>query len=151
MESSNFPLEKADRGLTELSPGAERRPVQYRYVESPSAETAAAPGYDSLSDYWQILIRHRRTLLGFVLVGLVGALVISVLQTRIYRARTSLEIQDFNANLLDIKGVDASDSTGSYVTPESYMETQVKILQSESVLGRVIDKLNLHAERPASG
>jgi len=83
-------------------------------------------------------------------VGLLGALVISVLQTRIYRARTSLEIQDFNANLLDIKGVDASDSTGSYITPESYMETQVKILQSESVLGRVIDKLNLHAERPAS-
>src|SRR5258705_4373089 len=97
-----------------------------------------------------MLIRHRRALLCFVLAGLVGALVISLLQTRIYRARTSLEIQDFNANLLDIKGVDASESTGSYVTPESYMETQVKILQSESVLGRVIDKLNLHAERPAS-
>ena len=151
MESSNFSLEKTDRSSTELGPEAEQRLSKYRFVESPSAETAAAPGYDSLLDYWQMLIRHRRTLLGFVLVGLLGALVISVLQTRIYRARTSLEIQDFNANLLDIKGVDASDSTGSYITPESYMETQVKILQSESVLGRVIDKLNLHAERPASG
>ena len=151
MESSNFSLEKTDRSSTELGPEAEQRLSKYRFVESPSAETAAAPGYDSLLDYWQMLIRHRRTLLGFVLVGLLGALVISVLQTRIYRARTSLEIQDFNANLLDIKGVDASESTGSYITPESYMETQVKILQSESVLGRVIDKLNLHAERPASG
>jgi len=150
MESSNFSLEKTDRSSTELGPEAEQRLSKYRFVESPSAETAAAPGYDSLLDYWQMLIRHRRTLLGFVLVGLLGALVISVLQTRIYRARTSLEIQDFNANLLDIKGVDASESTGSYITPESYMETQVKILQSESVLGRVIDKLNLHAERPAS-
>src|SRR6266853_1452314 len=151
MESSNFSLEKTDRSSTELGPEAEQRLSKYRFVESPSAETAAAPGYDSLLDYLQMLIRHRRTLLGFVLVGLLGALVISVLQTRIYRARTSLEIRDFNANLLDIKGVDASDSTGSYITPESYMETQVKILQSESVLGRVIDKLNLHAERPASG
>src|SRR6266481_3138689 len=150
MESSNFSLEKTDRSSTELSPEAEQRLSKYRFVESPSAETAAAPGYDSLLDYWQMLIRHRRTLLGFVLFCLLGALVISVLQTRIYRARTSLEIQDFNANLLDIKGVDASDSTGSYITPESYMETQVKILQSESVLGRVIDKLNLHAERPAT-
>ena len=150
MESSNFSLEKTDRRSTELSPEADQRLSKYRFVESSSAETAAAPGYDSLLDYWQMLIRHRKTLLGFVLAGLVGALVISLLQTRIYRARTSLEIQDFNANLLDIKGVDASDSAGSYVTPESYMETQVKILQSESVLGRVIDKLNLHAERPAS-
>jgi capsular exopolysaccharide synthesis family protein len=150
MESSNFSLEKTDRRSTELGPEADQRLSKYRFVESSSAETAAAPGYDSLLDYWQMLIRHRKTLLGFVLAGLVGALVISLLQTRIYRARTSLEIQDFNANLLDIKGVDASDSAGSYVTPESYMETQVKILQSESVLGRVIDKLNLHAERPAS-
>jgi len=77
----------------------------------------------------------------FVLVGLLGALVISVLQTRIIVPGLRVEIQDFNANLLDIKGVDASDSAGSYITPESYMETQVKILQSESVLGRVIDKL----------
>jgi len=111
MESSNFSLEKTDRSSTELGPEAEQRLSKYRFVESPSVETAAAPGYDSLLDYWQMLIRHRRTLLGFVLAGLVGALVISLLQTRIYRARTSLEIQDFNANLLDIKGVDASDST----------------------------------------
>src|SRR6266550_3137465 len=151
MESSNFPLKKTDRRSTELDSGAEQRLAQYKYAESPSTGAAVAPAYDSLLDYWQILIRHRMTLPAFVLVGRLGALAISLLQTRIYRARTSLEIQDFNANLLDLKGVDPDNSNASYVTPEAYMETQVKILQSESVLGRVIDKLNLHAERLTTG
>jgi succinoglycan biosynthesis transport protein ExoP len=151
MESSKFPLKKTDRGFTELSLGAEQRPGQYRYGDLPLTGPGVAPAYDSLLDYWQMLVRHRMILLGFVLAGLLGALAISLLQTRIYRARTSIEIQDFNANLLDLKGVDPNNSSGSYVTPESYMETQVKVLQSESVIGRVIDKLNLHAERPATG
>jgi polysaccharide biosynthesis transport protein len=147
MEPSDFPLEKTGRRVPVLSTGAEQRPVVYRYVESPSAEVTAAPSYDSLLDYWHILFRHRMTLLSFVLVGLLGAIVISLLQTPIYRVRTSLEIQGIN--LLEIKG--PTDSTGSYGTAESYVETQVKLLQSESLLEHVIDKLKLHEERPTTG
>ena len=151
MKASEFPLGKTDRGSTELSLGAEQRPAVYRYVESPSAEGTAGAGYDSLMDYWQILIRHKKTLLGFALVGLAAALVISLVQTPTYRVRTSLEIQDFNANFLDTKSVDPTDSNGSYASPEAYVETQAKILQSESLLERVIDKLHLDQERPATG
>ncbi len=151
MKASEFPLDKTDRGSTELSLGAEQRPAVYRYVESLPAEGPGAAGYDSLMDYWNILIRHKKTLLGFALVGLAAAVVISLVQTPTYRVRTSLEIQDFNANFMDIKSVDPTDSNGSYASPESYVETQAKILQSESLLERVIDKLNLDQERPATG
>jgi len=147
MKPSEFPLEKPEEGLAELNARAERRPTVYRYVESPSAEVAASPGYDSLLDYWHILFRHRKTLLSFALVGLLGAIVISLVQTPIYRVRTSLEIQ--STNFLEIKG--PTDSTGSYTTPESYVETQVKLLQSESLLEHVIDELKLHEDRPTTG
>src|SRR5258708_29886336 len=147
MKRYDFPLEKRNGRVHELSTRAEQRPAVYRYVESPSAEVAASPGYDSLLDYWHILLCHRKTLLSFALVGLLGAFVVSLMLTPIYRVRTSLEIQ--GTNFLEIKG--PTDSTGSYATPESYVETQVKLLQSEFLFEHVIDKLKLHKERPATG
>ncbi len=146
MKDSEYPLEKSDGRLTEFGPRAAQRPTVYRYMESPSMETAVSPGYDNLLDYWNILFRHRKTLLSFALVGLLGAMVISLVQTRIYRVRTSLEIQ--GNSFLETKN--STDSAGSYATPESYMETQVKLLQSESLLEHVIDKLKLQ-DQPATG
>src|SRR6266481_8451407 len=144
MKDSEYPLEKSDGRLTEFGPRAAQRPTVYRYMESPSMETAVSPGYDNLLDYWNILFRHRKTLLSFALAGLLGAIVISLVQTRIYRVRTSLEFQ--GTSFLETKN--SSDSSGSYSTPESYMETQVKLLQSESLLDHVIDKLKLQQQHP---
>jgi len=146
MKDSEFPLEKNDGRLTEFSPRADQRPAVYRYVESPSAEVSASPGYDSLLDYWHILFRYRKTLLNFALAGLLGAIVISLVQTPIYRVRTSLEIQ--GTSFPETKG--PNDFNGSYASPESYVETQVKLLQSESLFEHVIDKLKLQQE-PATG
>src|SRR5216683_1996175 len=142
MKAPEFPLDKSDGRLTEFSPRAGQRPAVYRY-ESPQAEAAASPAYDSLLDYWSILFRHRKTLLSFALVGLLGATVISLVQTRLYRVRTSLEFQ--GTSFLETKG--STDSSGGYSNLESYMETQVKLLQSESLLEHVIDKLKLQ-QRP---
>src|SRR6266849_7089835 len=142
MKAPEFPLDKSDGRLTEFSPRAGQRPAVYRY-ESPHAEAAASPAYDSLLDYWNILFRHRKTLLSFALVGLLGATVISLVQTRIYRVRTSLEFQ--GTSFLETKG--STDSSGGYSNLESYMENQVKLLQSESLLEHVIDKLKMQ-QRP---
>lgn len=146
MRDSEFPLQKNDRHLTEFSPRAEQRPAVYKYVEPPSTEVGASPGYDNLLDYWHTLFRHRMLLGRFALGGLLAAIVISLVQTPIYRVRTSLEIQ--GTNFLEIKG--PNDSAASYGTQESYVETLVKLLQSESLLEHVIDKLKLQ-ERPATG
>src|SRR6266853_3033861 len=144
MKDSEFPLEKTNSRLPEFNSQTEPRHAVYRYLESPSAEVASSPGYDSLRDYWHILFRHRKTLLYCTLAGLLGATGISLLQTPTYRVRTSLEIQ--STNMQDLKN--PTDSAGSYTTPESYVKTQVKLLQSESLLEDVVDKLKLHKERP---
>src|SRR5258708_31402115 len=96
MKASEFPLDRTDGDLTEITLRAKQRPVVYRYVDSPSAEPAASPGYDSLLDYWHILFRSRKTLLSFALAGLFGAIAISLIQTPIYRVTTSIEIQGTN-------------------------------------------------------
>src|SRR5713101_2861925 len=146
MKVPEFPLERPDGRSTELDLWGNERPTVYRHVKSASGEATATAGYDSLQDYWHILFRHRKTLLSFALAGLLGAFAISLLQTPIYRVRTSLEIQ--GSNFPEMKS--SNDSSGSYSTPESYVETQVKLLQSESLLEDVIDKLKLE-ERPTIG
>jgi capsular exopolysaccharide synthesis family protein len=144
MKGSDFPLDKTGGHSTELGSRAAQRPAVYRYVESPSVDADGSPGYDSLLDYWHILFRHRKTLITCALAGLFAAILISLVQTRIYRVRTSLEFQ--GTSFLETKG--SPESSGSYSTPESYMETQVKLLQSESLFEHVIDKLKIQQQRP---
>src|SRR2546423_3112851 len=144
MKPSEFPLDKTNGRVSRLSTRPDQRPAVYRYVEAPE-EGAATPGYNSLPDYWHILLRHKTTLFGFALAGLLGAILISLIQTPIYRVRTSLEIQGTN---FETKGADPTSSGGGYSNPESYMETQVKLLQSEALLEHVVDKLKLHKEQP---
>lgn len=143
MESSNFPIEKPGEQSKEVEVRAERRSTVYRQVVSSVAETSASQGYDSLLDYWRILYRYRRTLLSFTVAGLAGAILISLIQTPIYRVRTSLQVQ--SPNLAEPRS--ASDAEPA---PESYVETQVKLLQSESLLEDVIDKLKL-SQQPKTG
>jgi len=132
---------------TEIDLWNEQRPAPYMHAESPSLEVGGSAGYDSLLEYWQILFRHRKTLLSFIGAGLVAAILVSLIQTPIYRVRTSLEIQ--GTGFLETKG--PNDTGGNYASPESYVETQVKLLQSESLLEHVIDKLKLQNEVPKTG
>ena len=148
MELPEFPIEKTDSTAADITPKAESlRPIR-RYVESPIAGPASVQGYDSLIDYWHILVRHRMTLLTFVCVGVLAALLISLVQTPIYRVRTSLEIQ--GDNFLELKGADSGTTSASDAGVQSYLETQVKLLQSESLIEHVIDKMKLHEDRPTT-
>src|SRR5260221_5682597 len=147
MRASDFPIQKKNGRSVEIDLWNEQRPMPYKHLDTPAAELGAAGGYDSLRDHWQILARHRKTLLSFLVAGIVGAILISLIQTPIYRVRTSLEIQ--GTSFLEAKG--SNDSGGNYSSPESYVETQVKLLQSESLLEHVIDKLKLQNEQPKTG
>jgi len=132
----------------------ETRPTVYR-MEEPApvvmdAGGASSQGYDSLLSYWHMLVGHKTTLLCFALAGLASAIIFSLLQTPVYRARTSIEVQDFNPEFMDGKNVDPTRPASS-ANGDSYFLTQLKILQSDSLIERVADKMDLQAERPASG
>ena len=83
MKDSEFTIEKPNRRSSKLSRTGVQSPTVYRYVEQPSADLAGGESYDSLLDYWHILLRHRIRLLGFAVVGLLAAILISLVQTPI--------------------------------------------------------------------
>ena len=144
MEHPEFPIEKTEQHGAALSSKVEPRRVRSVYEYRPEA-AGPVESYDSLLDYWHILRRHKLTLLTFSLASLCAALLISLVQTPIYRVRTSLEIQ--SASLTELKA-DSGNASGGYASAESYVETQAKLLQSESLIEHVIDKMKLQKERP---
>src|SRR5260370_28780528 len=91
-------------------------------------------------DYWDVIRRYKFVIFAFVVAGAMSAVIVSFVQTPMYRAHTSLEVEDLNENFQNLKD---SDPTAQATSAESYFQTQVKILQSREMIELVIDKLNL--------
>src|SRR5207253_8157830 len=116
-------------------------PVRVRYpaYDVPADySTTDAPGV--LVEYWNLIRRHKGAVLVLGLAGMLAAVLITLPQTPIYQARTSLEIQGFNENFLNMKSMDPNSALPDY-SGETYIQTQIKILQSNALLGRVITGL----------
>jgi len=94
-----------------------------------------------LIEYWQIIRRRRGVLVLTALLGTAAGFLLSISQRQVYQARGSVEIQDLNEDFLNIKQVSPLSDSSS-LRPLSDIETQIKILQSDSLLERVLAKLN---------
>jgi capsular exopolysaccharide synthesis family protein len=101
------------------------------------------PGPGLLPEYWQILRRRKGTLILIVVLGLLTSLLLTIPQTPIYQARGSIEIQNLNENFLNARNVSPTSDDGTSSAPGADIQTQAKILQSESLLDRVAAKLDL--------
>jgi polysaccharide biosynthesis transport protein len=97
------------------------------------------PAHHDLLDYWRIFRVRKFMILGFVVAGLVIALMFSLHQRPVYRAHTSIDIQDLNENFLNLKE-DPTSRNPAAGPSDPYFQTQIQILHSESLLKRVIDK-----------
>jgi len=112
-------------------------------MDMPYPEEFEEPGPGLLPEYWQILRRRKGTLILIVFLGLLTSLLLTLLQTPIYQARGSIEIQNLNENFLNMRNVSPTADEGGSSTPGSDLQTQAKILQSASLLDRVVAKLDL--------
>jgi len=127
-------------GVPLLPAASQLVPSSYTPAKWVPAEVIDENPSFSLLDYWEGIRRYKFVILAFVAVGAMGALILSFLQTPMYRAHTSLEVEDLNENFQNLK---ESDPTAQLPSAESYFQTQVKILQSREMIELVIDKLNL--------
>ena len=84
------------------------------------------------------------------ILGCIGAYVFTVNQTPVYRAQGSLEIQDLNENFLNLREV-SQVSSSQPTSSGSDMQTQVRLLQSQSLLARVIGQLPEEKMPPPAG
>jgi len=88
----------------------------------------------------RLLGRHKTLLVLVTMLGGILAAAFSFSQTPVYRARGSLEVQNQNGEFMNIRTVDPN-APGVNDSAESYLQTQVKILESEPVTDRVVEKM----------
>jgi capsular exopolysaccharide synthesis family protein len=106
---------------------------------------------DSLLSYWKRLSARKGLLVSCALAGVLAGVLFALPQTRLYQSRVSLEIQVLNEDFLNRRAVEA---TAANYAADTYMQTQIKILQSSSLVERVIQKLRsegLPKEPPDTG
>ena len=107
-------------------------PAMSRIVEESDSEGLG------IVEYWRLIKRRRAAIAIACFVGLVAGILFTLPQTPLYSSRTTIEIQNLNAEFMKSKQInpvnDGSDSTVD-------VQTQIKIIQSDSLIERVADKL----------
>jgi polysaccharide biosynthesis transport protein len=116
-----------------------------RHVDAPSASRPEEPtGFTR--EYFDIIRRHKRKFVLIVLLCFIVSLLFTFYQKSIYQAQASIEIQTVNENFLNLGHISPTSSAasegGAYSSLYDF-QTQVKLLQSDSVLERVIAKVGL--------
>src|SRR5690242_19569332 len=127
------------------------RPAGYLEPGEP-LEEARRYGLDNAPDLPEFYYVFRRHKWAFILAAFIGALAgcfIALFQTPIYQARIVLELQDLNDNFMNLKQV-SPVSQGSGWNGQSDILTQIKILQSDTLTKRAVEKTNQNSAKGAT-
>lgn len=127
-------LEKVNVELLEsplLKPRARLEPGSWR-VSDRDTQTA------SLRAHWRIVEKRRWTIASVLAAVFTVVLIATVKQKPVYQAKALLEIEQDNPNIVSMEELFQSANA-----TDSYLETQYKILQSDSVARDVIRRLRL--------
>jgi succinoglycan biosynthesis transport protein ExoP len=91
--------------------------------------------------YWRMVMRHRWTVVLIACIGMIAGILFTLPQTPIFQARATLEVQGVNENFLNFKDLSPTSAPGGYVDPSYEILTDVKILESRSLLDQTVQRL----------
>ena len=119
------------------------------YPTIPAKPTDENPESGGLLEYWRILRLHKGTWVVFAALGAVIGFLVTLPQTPIYQAKTAIEIQNLNDNFMNMR-----QSTQVYEpgggTDSSEIPTQIRILQSDTLMERVVAQLKTDGVHPST-
>lgn len=119
-------------------------------VQQPGWTSSHAPHLGSdvttVGDYWRILIKRKWTVVTTLILMVVLVTIFSLRMTKLYRAAGRIALTNETAGVFK----DTPGSNGNDESEISSIETQVKIIQSESLALQVAHKLQLE-RRPEFG
>lgn len=119
-------------------------PLKIQMMPPPAEpERVAPPRHDEpagLLEYWRMIVRRKWLLIGVALACALAGYTVSLLETPMYQAKTSLEVQGPNDNFLNLKDFDPASSSGPS-SEETYVETQAHILQDEGFVEKVVTQI----------
>jgi len=94
--------------------------------------------YAGILEYWQMVRRHKSAVVVISVLGAVAGFLYTLPQPRIYQAHTTIEVQGLNEDFLGLHNVQPTVSPTSTYYPDFDIQTQVKILQSRSLINSVV-------------
>lgn len=118
-------------------------PVRPRYHRAEIPLVSYQPV--NLFRYLQIASRRKQILLALTFAGTVTGLLVALAQRPIYKAETSLEIENLNPNYVHI-----TETTPEPITYEalSDIKTQTELFHSKALITRVLTKLHWRPSAP---
>jgi polysaccharide biosynthesis transport protein len=93
-----------------------------------------------LMEYLRTLGRYRWLIAACGVCGILASFLMSFSELPVYRARTSLDIQSLNNDFMNMKAVAPTDNAMDPASDE-YVQTQIKLLQSQTLLDRTTKHL----------
>ena len=93
-----------------------------------------------LRQYVGTLMRWRWVIVGCALIGLAASQFLNLSTLPVYRARTSLDIQSINSDFMNMRNV-APTGEAQSSSAEAYVQTQIKLLQSDTLLDNTVARL----------
>jgi polysaccharide biosynthesis transport protein len=124
---------------------SEAQTVRPYYLELPVQIDAGAGSATGILEYWRLAQRYKWMLLAMTIAGALFGYVTCILRTPIYKARTSLEVLNVNANFLNIHDISPIETVNN---ADYDIQTQVKLLQSTSLVNRTLDQLRVMHKVP---
>lgn len=125
-----------DSGSWPLQPYAPQTPAEAR----PGQRVYSAANILDLQSFVRIVQHWRWLILGAVALGLIGAIILSLLTTPIYRAWVTLEA---NPPTVAISEEQSREREATIGNPYDFVATQVGLVSSKSVAQRTAQELNL--------
>jgi capsular exopolysaccharide synthesis family protein len=110
------------------------------------AEYESAAAHVPLSHYLWILRRQGWKMLAFVVLAVVATLIVSLRLTPIYESTTTIDIDRRMPSA--VIGDDSAQIANN--DADQFLATQVKLIQSDSVLRPVVDRFNIRSVEPDS-
>src|SRR5258708_2749155 len=101
-------------------------------------------------DLGEFIRRHYRIILAAALLGLLAAYAVAKSQSSMFRATATIEVQDLNENFLNLKEV-STLSAAPQSPSTNDLQTQLRILQSGSLIERVLNQLPKEKAQPLEG
>ena len=102
----------------------------------------AQPPADEIQ-YLGLLWRRKYWILLAAFIGLAAGVAWVVFTPPVYRAAVILEVVGFNESFMGMNQYDPQAGTGNYSATAANIQTQVRILQSSTLLNRATERVNL--------
>jgi succinoglycan biosynthesis transport protein ExoP len=113
----------------------------YSYDLFRRSDFEGGSGSNSRLEPWRFILRRKGVLALSCILGVVCAVLVTLSQSPVYEARASIEVLNLSDNPIRVREMGSTPIDAAW-GPEYDLQTKIRMLQSQSLLERVVSKLH---------